>query len=66
MSKIIMPQPAVTDRECTLKYLADAMQSIRYGSVEVVIHDEQVVQIETRQKRRFDSPMKYKLMRINR
>jgi len=60
MTKIVMSQPVETDMERALKYLADAMQSIRYGSVEVVIHDGQVVQIETRQKRRFESPMKYK------
>lgn len=60
MSKIAMPQPAEPDRERALKYVVDAMQSIRYGSVEVGIHDGQVVQLETRHKPRFDSPMNYK------
>jgi hypothetical protein len=56
MSKTAMPQqlPA-PDNDCVLKYIADAMRSIRYGSVELVIHDGQVVQVETRQKRRFAS-----------
>jgi hypothetical protein len=31
-----------------------AVQSIRYGSVEVVIHDGHVVQIERKEKVRFD------------
>jgi hypothetical protein len=28
---------------------------VEYGSVEIVIHGKQVVQIETRQKKRFDA-----------
>ncbi|MEJ2554065.1 MAG: YezD family protein [Gammaproteobacteria bacterium] len=56
MSKTVLPQPlSAPDHERVLKYIANAMQSIRYGSVELVIHDGQVVQVETRQKRRFDS-----------
>jgi hypothetical protein len=30
-----------------------AIQSLRYGSVEVVVHDSQVVQIERKEKVRF-------------
>lgn len=56
MSKTAMPQPHPgPDNEHVLNYVADAMRSIRYGSVELVIHDGHVVQVETRQKRRFDS-----------
>lgn len=29
--------------------------AVEYGSVEIVIHGKQVVQIETRQKKRFES-----------
>ena len=32
----------------------DAIRGIRYGSVEVIIHDSQVVQIERKEKVRFD------------
>lgn len=32
----------------------DAVRAIRYGSVEIVIHDGRVVQIESRVKVRFD------------
>ncbi|MBX7255565.1 MAG: YezD family protein [Candidatus Hydrogenedentes bacterium] len=30
-----------------------AVRSIRYGSVEIVIHDSRVVQVERREKHRF-------------
>ncbi len=30
-----------------------AIQSLRYGSVEVVVHDSQIVQIERKEKVRF-------------
>lgn len=30
--------------------ILDAVREVRYGSVEVVIHDSRVVQIETREK----------------
>ena len=55
MSKTTMPQPlSEADNERVPRYVADAMKSIHYGSVELVIHDCQVVQVETRHKRRFD------------
>jgi len=31
-----------------------AVRNIRYGSVEITIHDSRVVQIERKEKRRFD------------
>lgn len=34
--------------------LRRALSEIRFGSVEIVIHDSQVVQIERREKVRFD------------
>ncbi|MBI3802675.1 MAG: YezD family protein [Nitrospirae bacterium] len=37
------------DREILL-----AVRNIRYGSVEIVIHDSKVVQIERKEKVRFD------------
>ncbi len=32
----------------------EAIRALRYGSVEVVVHEGRVVQIETREKVRFD------------
>jgi hypothetical protein len=33
-----------------------ALKGIRYGSVEVIVHDSKVVQIERKEKMRFDRP----------
>jgi hypothetical protein len=33
--------------------LAAALEGLRYGSVEIVVHDSRVVQIERREKMRF-------------
>ena len=38
-----------------LRELVEALQSIRFGAVELVIHDGRVVQLERREKVRFDS-----------
>ena len=37
-----------------LRELVEALQSIRFGAVELVIHDGRVVQLERREKVRFD------------
>jgi hypothetical protein len=37
-----------------LRELRQALRSIRYGTVELVIHDGRVVQLERREKVRFD------------
>lgn len=34
--------------------LLEAIQGIRYGSVEVIIHDRKIVQIERKEKLRLD------------
>jgi hypothetical protein len=34
----------------------EAVESLRYGSVEVLVHDGRVVQVETRRKVRFPQP----------
>jgi hypothetical protein len=34
--------------------LAQALRSIRYGTIELVIHDGRVVQLERREKVRFE------------
>lgn len=36
------------------KTILDAIQKIKYGAVEVLIHDSKVVQIERSEKTRFD------------
>ena len=35
--------------------IASALQGIRFGSVEIIIHDGKVVQIERKEKLRFDA-----------
>ena len=44
-----LPLPAALTRE-----LAQALRSIRYGTIELVIHDGRVVQLERREKVRFE------------
>lgn len=36
------------------KHILDAIQQIKFGAVEVLIHDSKVVQIERSEKVRFD------------
>ena len=43
-----------THRQWTQKILR-ALQEIRYGSVEIIIHDSRIVQIERREKIRIDT-----------
>jgi hypothetical protein len=38
------------------QHLLETLRDIKYGSVEVVIHDSRVVQIEKTEKTRFDQP----------
>ena len=40
--------------ESALALVAEAAKSIRYGSVEVLIHEGRIVQIETREKIRVE------------
>jgi len=39
-----------------LKRIAESLAGIKYGSVQIVIHDGKIVQIERTEKRRFDQP----------
>ena len=39
-----------------LRRIADAIRGVRFGSVEVVIQDSRVVQIERKEKFRLDKP----------
>ncbi len=48
-----MPQTSVSDKEWTLdleQQILRAIKAVRYGSVEIIIHDSQVVQIERKEK----------------
>jgi hypothetical protein len=40
------------DRDLT--HIATALAGIRYGSIEIVIHDSRIVQIERKEKVRFE------------
>jgi hypothetical protein len=37
------------------KQIADILQEIKFGSIEIIIHDSKVVQVERKEKLRFDS-----------
>jgi hypothetical protein len=43
------------DRESVDRAILDAVSNIRFGSVEIVVHDSEVVQIECKEKFRFES-----------
>jgi len=43
----------MTTHDKILKEIQAAVGSIRYGSIEIVIHDSKVVQIERKEKLRF-------------
>jgi hypothetical protein len=47
-----LPLPPVLLRE-----LREALRAIRYGAIELVIHDGRVVQLERREKVRFDAEL---------
>lgn len=50
--------PRINDKEQhapdIAKQIAIALQGIRFGSVEIIIHESKVVQIERKEKLRFD------------
>ena len=49
------------DRDLDVKErILRAIQGIRYGSVEIIIHDSRIVQIERREKVRFDADSRNK------
>ncbi len=41
--------------------LLEALRSIRYGAIELVIHDGRVVQLERREKVRFGTELTYRI-----
>ncbi len=50
----VQPEPDPGDE--ILRRIATAISGLRFGSVEVVIQDSRVVQIERKEKFRFDKP----------
>ena len=50
----VQPDPDPGDE--ILRRIATAISGLRFGSVEVVIQDSRVVQIERKEKIRFDKP----------
>jgi len=48
------PQPEDADLERVMREVVRSLRSLRYGSVEIVVHDSRVVQIERKEKLRFD------------
>ncbi len=51
-----MPADNGWNSEDVERNLLDAIRSIRYGAVEVVIHDSRIVQVEKTEKIRIQSP----------
>ena len=49
------PEQSLTLPAGLLRELCAALQAIRYGTIELVIHDGRVVQLERREKVRFDT-----------
>jgi hypothetical protein len=47
------PRPISPAQEAVESAILEAVRSIRFGSVEVVVHNSQVVQIECRKRVRF-------------
>jgi hypothetical protein len=55
MSKTIDPQQDKKTQTLTNQKILEALQGIRYGSVEIIIHDGRIVQIERKEKLRLDN-----------
>jgi hypothetical protein len=49
-------QPESNPQDEVIRRIASAISGVRFGSVEVVIQDSRVVQIERKEKIRFDKP----------
>jgi hypothetical protein len=50
MSETVRSVPEEASDTALLRQIAGAIRGIRYGSVEIVIHDSRVVQVERREK----------------
>ncbi|MEW5755947.1 MAG: YezD family protein [Pseudomonadota bacterium] len=54
MTKQTTSVTTIRHEEQVWQYLREAVKELRYGSVEVIVHDGKVVQIERREKLRFE------------
>ncbi len=52
-----MQQPNDTDFASAWGNIAQALANLRFGTVEITVHDGRIVQIERREKLRLDSPV---------
>jgi len=51
-----VPKKSLADSTIdTVNQISKIVQSIRFGSVEIVIHDGKIVQVEREEKLRFDT-----------
>jgi hypothetical protein len=49
-------EPTTTDQSKWLELVAQQVKSLRYGVVEIVVHDSRVIQIEKTERLRLDKP----------
>ncbi len=49
------PNNAASDTDEAIEHLRQALGTIRYGSVEFIIHDGRVLQIDRKEKVRFET-----------
>ncbi len=56
--QIVGHQPVAEDSADLIRSIAEAIKGVRFGSVEVVIQDSRVVQIERKEKFRFDKAVR--------
>jgi hypothetical protein len=49
-------EPAAADQSKWLELVAQQVKSLRYGVVEIVVHDSRVIQIEKTERLRLDKP----------
>ncbi len=47
--------PSAADNAASLQQILRALQRLRYGAVEITVHDGRIVQIERREKIRLES-----------
>ncbi len=47
--------PTTTDSGIALQQILRALHNLRYGAIEIVVHDGRIVQIERREKLRIDT-----------
>lgn len=51
------PNKSVSEVDEAIVRLREALETIRFGSVEFIIHDGRVLQIDRKEKLRFDQPV---------